>query len=210
MSERIDVAGRPDASDVWPRRRLYPLARVLTEVLSPFTVVAALLTVVALLTDPCWVRSAVITAVPIAVVPQGISLYLTHRGMVSDKFIRHRRQRHLYYALTLGSVLIGTVLVFVIPTSMELRVVSALSVGTLLAVMAINTRIKISIHALIAAVAAVVLPAMLSSWVVLLLAVLGWAGVAWSRVYLDRHQISDVVLGSLLGGLVGVLFLVLV
>ncbi|WP_188805869.1 phosphatase PAP2 family protein [Citricoccus zhacaiensis] len=41
------------------------------------------------------------------------------------------------------------------------------------------------------------------------LAVLGWAGVTWSRVYLDRHQVSDVVLGSILGGLVGVLFLVL-
>ncbi|REE03741.1 phosphatase PAP2 family protein [Citricoccus nitrophenolicus] len=210
MSQRIDVAGRSEASEVWPRKRLYPLARLLTEALSPFTVVAVLLTVVALLTDPHWVRSAVITVVPIAVVPQGISLYLTHRGLASDKFIRHRRQRHLFYALTLGSVLLGTALVFVIPTSMELRVVSALSVGTLLAVMAINTRIKISIHALIAAVAAVVLPAMLSSWVVLVLAVLGWAGVTWSRLYLDRHQVSDVVLGSILGGFVGVFFLILV
>lgn len=92
--------------------------------LSPFTVVAVLLTVVALLTDPHWVRSAVITVVPIAVV-------------------------------------------------------------------------------------AVVLPAMLQSWVVLVLAVLGWAGVTWSRVYLDRHKVSDVVLGSILGGFVGVFFLVL-
>lgn len=125
LSQRIDVAGRSDAIEVWPRRRLYPLARLLTEALSPFTVVAVLLTVVALLTDPHWVRSAVITVVPVA------------------------------------------------------------------------------------AVAAVVLPAMLQSWVVLVLAVLGWVGVTWSRVYLDRHQVSDVVLGSILGGLVGVFFLVL-
>lgn len=43
MSERIDFAGRCDASEVWPRRRLYPLASVLTEVLSPLTVVAVVL-----------------------------------------------------------------------------------------------------------------------------------------------------------------------
>lgn len=50
---------------------------------------------------------------------------------------------------------------------------------------------------------------MLQSWVVLVLAVLGWAGVTRSRVYLDRHQVSDVVLGSILGGFVGVFYLVL-
>lgn len=203
------VVSKTGAQESWPRRPLYLLARSLTEILSPFTVVAVLLTVVALLTDPNWVRSALITVVPIAVIPQGISIYMTHRGMASDKFIRHRHQRHLFYALTLGSVLLGSALVFVIPTSTELRVIASLSVGTLLAVMAINTRIKISIHALISAVATVVLPSMLHSWVVLIVAVLAWASVTWSRVYLDRHQVSDVVLGSVLGGLVGMLFLAL-
>lgn len=203
------VASKTGARESWPRRPLYPLARSLTEILSPFTVVAVLLTVVALLTDPHWVRSAVITVVPIAVVPQAISIYMTQRGMASDKFIRHRHQRHLFYALTLGSVLLGSALVFVVPTSTELQVIASLSIGTLLAVMAINTRIKISIHALISAVAAVVLPSMLQSWAVLAVAVLAWASVTWSRVYLDRHHVTDVVLGSVLGGLVGVLFLAL-
>jgi hypothetical protein len=193
----------------WPNKPLYPVARAFTEIVSPFTIAAVLLFVVALLTDPHWLRSTVIAVVPIAVIPQGISLYMTHRGAVTDKFIRLRRQRHAFYAMTLGSVLIGTVLMFTVPTSPELRWVSTLAIGTLLLVMAVNTRIKISIHALIAAVAAVVLPVMTDSWLVLALTVLAWLGATWSRVYLERHDVVDVVLGSIVGALVGALFLLL-
>ena len=146
---------------------------------------------------------------PIAVIPQLISLTLMRRGLATDKFIVHRHQRHLFYALTLGSVILGTALVFLVPTSPELRWVAALSVGTLITVMIVNTVIKISIHALISAVAAVVLPAITGSWVVLALAILAWLGATWSRVYLKRHSVADVVLGSIVGGLVGMAFLLL-
>lgn len=188
---------------------LYPLARTFTEVISPFTFVAVILAVVAFQTDPHWIRSTLISAVPIAVIPQLISLTLMRRGLATDKFIVHRHQRHLFYALTLGSVLVGTALVFLVPTSTELRWIAALAVGTQLTVMVVNTVIKISIHALISAVAAVVLPAVTESWTVLALAVLAWLGATWSRVYLKRHTVADVVLGSVVGGLVGTAFLLL-
>lgn len=210
MSTQKDAAAVEDQQgNEWPNKPLYPLARAFTEVISPFVIVAVILFVVAFTTDPHWLRSTIISVVPIAVIPQALSMYMTLRGTVTDKFIRHRQQRHIFYAMTLGSVLLGTVLVFIIPTSMELRWVSSLSVGTLLAVMLVNIRIKISIHALIAAVAAVILPVMTQSWIVLALSVLAWIGATWSRVYLERHQVVDVVLGSILGGLVGLAFLLL-
>lgn len=203
------VANEAHAAERQPKRPLYPVARAFTEIISPFTFVAVILAVVAYQTDPHWLRSTAISAVPIAVIPQLISLTLMRRGLATDKFIVHRHQRHLFYALTLGSVVLGTALVFLVPTSPELRWVAALSVGTLITVMVVNTVIKISIHALISAVAAVVLPAITGSWVVLALAVLAWLGATWSRVYLKRHSVADVVLGSIVGGLVGMAFLLL-
>ncbi|MGP9587797.1 phosphatase PAP2 family protein [Micrococcaceae sp. AOP34-BR2-30] len=128
---------------------------------------------------------------------------------MTDKFILHRQQRHAFYALTLVSVLIGTVLVFLVPTSTELRWVASLSVGTLLAVMLVNTRVKISIHALIAAVAMIILPGITQSWTAFALSALAWFGATWSRVYLKRHKIVDVVLGSAVGISVGLAFLLL-
>lgn len=182
---------------------------MLSEVLSPFVVLAALLGIVGWLTDPNWLLSTSVSAGLICGVPLLLSLVMTRRGLVSDRFILHRHQRHLFYALSLGSMLTGAVLVQILPTGQDMRLVSILAVGTLLVVMAINAWIKISIHALAAAIMAVVLPAAFPYWPVALVAIIAWLSACWSRVYLDRHQMMDVSLGSALGGAVGFVFLAL-
>lgn len=185
------------------------LANVLSEVLSPFVVVAAVLLLVGLLTDPNWLLSTSVSAGLICGVPLSLSLVMARRGLVSDRFILHRHQRHVFYALSLASMVGGAALVHVLPTGQDMRLVSNLAVGTLVAVMVINAWVKISIHALAAAIMAVVLPAALPYWPVVLAAALAWLSVCWSRVYLDRHQVIDVSLGSALGGAVGLVFLAL-
>lgn len=185
------------------------LASALSEVLSPFVVLAAVLLIVGLLTDPNWLLSTSVAAGLICGIPLVLSLVMTRRGLVSDRFILHRHQRHVFYALSLVSLLAGAVLVQVLPTGHDMRLVSILAVGTLVVVMVINAWIKISIHALAAAIMAVVLPAALPYWPVALAAALAWLSVCWSRVYLDRHQVIDVSLGSVLGGAVGLVFLAL-
>ncbi|MCA3187356.1 MAG: type II secretion system protein, partial [Cupriavidus sp.] len=72
----------------------------------------------------------------------------------------------------------------------------------LLVVMVINTRVKISIHALIAALAVVVFPAGVLHPAVVAAAVLVWALASWSRVRLSRHSVTEVLIGSFLGAVV--------
>lgn len=186
------------------------VARVCTEVLSPFVLVAGVVTLVAWLTDPDWERTSVLAVGFISVVPLVLSLVMTRAGKVTDKFIRHRRQRHLFYALSLGSMLLGATLVMVVPASYEARVMVSLAVGTLLAVMVINTRLKISIHALIAALSGVVVSAALTHAAVVVFATAVWGLASWSRVYLRRHTVIEVLSGSALGALVAGVFLLLV
>lgn len=183
------------------------LAKFFTEVLNPFVLVAALLTFVAWLTDPRWGQTALIAVLFISVVPLVTSLVMVRLGKVTDKYIRHRTQRHAFYAITLGSILIGTALIFVLDTSHEARWMLLFAVGTLVAVMAINRRLKISIHALMAALCAVIFSGGLTHLWVIILSLCVWAGVSWSRVFLSRHSLIEVLLGSGLGSIVGFAFL---
>src|SRR5699024_5376871 len=97
------------------------LALFFTEVLNPFVLVAVLLTLVAWLTDPMWGKTAFIAVFFISVVPLTTSLIMVRLGKTTDKYIRHRSQRHAFYAIALGSILFGTVLIFVLDTSVEVR-----------------------------------------------------------------------------------------
>lgn len=186
------------------------LAHAATEVLSPFILVAALLVWISWLTDPHWIRTGGLAVLFISVIPMAISLMMARTGTTTDRFIRHRSQRHLFYAITLVSVLLGMALILVFPSSSESRRMAILAVATLLIVMLINTRFKISIHALIAAVFAVVVPASMFHPAVLLGSLGVWIAASWSRVHLRRHSFTEVLWGSLLGAAVGALYLWLV
>lgn len=185
-------------------------ARGATEVLSPFVLVALVLAWVPWLTDPHWVRTAALGVTFVSLIPMGLALTMARKGRVSDKFIENRTQRHLFYALSLGSMVVGAVAVLVVPASSESRWMVTLAVATLLVVMVINLRVKISIHALIAALTAVVIAASWLHPVAIIAAALVWGTASWSRLYLRRHSFIEVLSGSILGAGVGCLFLWLV
>ncbi|MFD6814049.1 hypothetical protein [Enteractinococcus coprophilus] len=186
------------------------LAKFFTEVLNPFVLVAALLTFVAWLTDPSWGQTASIAVFFISIVPLATSLVLVRLGKATDKYIRHRTQRHTFYAITLGSILVGAVLVFALDTSTEARWMLVFAVGTMLVVMAFNRRLKISMHSLMAALCAVIFSTGLPYIAVLVMSLIVWAGVSWSRVFLARHSLIEVLSGSVLGSIVAVAFLTVV
>lgn len=183
------------------------LALFFTEVLNPFVLVAVLLTLVAWLTDPMWGQTALIAVFFISVVPLTTSLIMVRLGKTTDKYIRHRSQRHAFYAIALGSILIGAVLIFVLDTSIEARWMLVFAVGTMLMVMAINRWLKISFHALMAAVFTVVISVGFWHFWVLPLCLIIWYGVSWSRVFLSRHSFTEVASGSALGCVTGFAFL---
>lgn len=183
------------------------LALFFTEVLNPFVLVAGLLTLVAWLTDPMWGKTAFIAVFFISVVPLITSLIMVRLGKTTDKYIRHRSQRHAFYAIALGSILLGTILIFVLDTSVEVRWMLVFAVGTMLAVMTINRWLKISFHALMAAIFAVIISVSFWHFWALALCLIVWCGVSWSRVALSRHSFTEVASGSVLGGAVGFVFL---
>jgi membrane-associated phospholipid phosphatase len=183
------------------------LASFFTEVLNPFVLVAALLTLVAWLTDPKWVQTAGVAVLFISAIPLATSLAMVGLGKATDKYIRHRTQRHLFYAISLGSMLIGTALIFIIDASFQARWMLGFAVGTLAIVMVINRWLKISIHALMAALCVVIFTAGLPQGWILALSVAIWAGVSWSRIFLSRHSFIEVLAGSALGSIVGFVFL---
>lgn len=167
--------------------------------LSPFVLVALVLAWVPWLTDPHWMRTAALGVTFVSLIPMGLALTMARRGQVSDKFIENRTQRHLFYALSLGSMVLGAAAVMVVPASLESRWMVALAVATLLVVMVINLKVKISIHALISALTGAVIAASWPHPGVVTAAVLVWFTASWSRLYLRRHTLIEVLSGSLLG-----------
>lgn len=184
-------------------------AHIITEIFSPFILVAVVITWIGYQTDDSWLRNSLIAASFVSFIPLLASLAMTKLGKVTDKYIQHRRQRHLYYAISLGSILTGLVIMMIIPASTDLRWITGLAVGTLLVVMAINIKLKISIHALIGALTAIVFTFGQREAPIAISAIGAWLLVSWSRVFLSRHSLTEVVLGSLLGGFVGWIFLML-
>jgi hypothetical protein len=187
------------------RRRL---ARLVTEVLAPAPVVAALLLAVAWRSAPTpaealkWalLAAAFCSALPMLYILRGV-----RRGRLTDHHVRVRRRRRGPLLVAGGSVLVGLAL---LAASGAPRAVVALvgAGGAGLAVaLAITLVWRISVHAAVAAGAVVVLTLVFGR------ALLGLAPLvalsAWARVELEDHTLAQVVAGAAVGAAIaGVVF----
>lgn len=186
----------------WPplRRRL---ARLVTEVLAPAPLCAALLVAVAAKTAPtplaalCWgLLGALFTSVfPVLTIRRGV-----RRRRLSDHHVGAREQRPTLLLLFIAVVTLGTVLLALLGAPRPLvALVGAMALGLVVS-LAITLFWKVSVHAATAAGAAVVLllvfgPAL---WPALVLPPL----VGWSRVEVGDHTPAQVVVGIGVGALV--------
>lgn len=187
-----------------PRRAL---ATAVTEVFSPFFLVGFLLALIAVATDPTWVAPVAICLVFLVVIPQGLSIYMHRTGSTTDRFIQVRQQRTRFYVISLVSMLVGAVALNFVDTTHEVRLMVNLAIGTVVAVILINLKIKISIHAFMAALTALVAPLYLPVQPLMFGAGAAmWAATVWSRYTLKRHSGPELVLGTLGGCLVAALF----
>ena len=124
-------------------------------------------------------------------------IYAVKKGMFSDFDVSRREQRSLLF-ITIGIASILYLVVLVIADGPQVLYLAIL--GFLLSIVAIaviNTRIKASIH--IATITALILLFWFLygvNFVFILLVPL----VAWSRITVRKHTISEVVAGSIIGG----------
>lgn len=169
-----------------------------SEVFSPPVLIAAMLVSLALVTDPNWPATTAISVIAFAVVPQAVAVVMTMRGRATDKFIVNRHQRHLFYGIVLVSTVLGALATLLVTQSAWVVWACFIAIALIAVVAGINAFFKISLHALISALAGVVIASAFSWWLLLLTAPV-WALVVWSRVYLGKHSRSEVIAGSALG-----------
>ena len=180
----------------------YRVARLITEGLAPWVLVAALPPLLAFAGDEAVVPRLAWSLVIVtfcSLIPMGILVGALRRGKVTDHHVRVREQRPVPLLLGIGSVLVGLGLMhFGAPR--DLRALTWAMLAGLVVTTVITLVWKISVHAAVAAGTVVILvlvygPVLHVVWVAAL-------AVAWSRVRLGDHTVAQVLGGLPMGGVV--------
>lgn len=180
----------------------------ISEVFSPFVLAGLLITLIAVKTDDSWGWPVLTCLTFIVGIPQALSLYMYRANLTTDRFIQVRKQRTPFFIGSLVSMLVGAVALNFIGTSHQVVTALNLAVLSLVAVIGINLKIKISLHAFVAALSAVVAPFYLGAYALSAVAgIMVWGLTVWSRYHLKRHSSLELVLGTLGGVVVACLYL---
>lgn len=186
----------------------HKLLSLVSEVFSPFVLAGLLITLIAVVTDNAWFLPVLICLTFIVGIPQVLSIYMHRANLTTDRFIQVRKQRTPFFIGSLISMLVGVVVLNLVGTSHDVVIALNLAVLSLIAVIGINLKIKISLHAFVAALFAIVAPVYLGASVFSV--VLGgviWTLTVWSRYYLKRHSGFELILGTIGGVIVAGLHL---
>lgn len=148
-------------------------------------------------------HASVGAAVLVAVIAGAFSLWQVRSGRWSHVDASHPRERRQLNAFLAG-LLFGAAALLAWWGASRNGAAGAASAGALVAVAHLLRRwLKVSLHTAFAVFAAAVAwPSVAATLLILGLA----AGVAWSRLALQRHTLAEVALGLLLGAATGLAF----
>lgn len=187
---------------------MHKLASLLAEIFSPFILCGILISTIALATDPHPLPAICVALGFLVFVPQALSIRLARSGKTTDRFVQLREQRTQLYVMTLVSVVIGCLLLNLLPTSRDVQLIMNTAAATLVVAMLLNFIIKVSIHALMAALFGIVLPVYLGgATLYFVVGALIWAVTVWARLHNKRHSALELLLGTLVGGIVALFYL---
>lgn len=187
---------------------MHKLASLLAEIFSPFILCGILISTIALATDPHPLPAICVALGFLVFVPQALSIRLARSGKTTDRFVQVREQRTQLYVMTLVSVVIGCLLLNLLPTSRDVQLIMNTAAATLVVAMLLNFILKVSIHALMAALFGIVLPVYLGgATLYFVVGALIWAVTVWARLHNKRHSALELVLGTLVGGIVALFYL---
>lgn len=180
-------------------------AMYISRVLNPVFVLGIVIVLVSLKGSGSgtWIVLCVLIALFFTVfAPWSIVLYMRRRGEISELFIpeRHDRLRPLFFFMTSSWMGVGILYLIYSPPALYALMVCVAVQGTI--ALLITMRWKISLHAMGLWAACGVVIALYGGW----WAVVPAGLVSWARLVLQAHSVSQVLVGSIVGG--GIAFLI--
>ncbi|MBE1574511.1 hypothetical protein ACFORH_38675 [Amycolatopsis roodepoortensis] len=182
-------------------------ARIATEVLAPWVWVLGLPLVVAWKVTGYHLGQSLLWGLIVGVTGSLIPMAVIVRGAKQGKWDSHhvtnRAGRLVPFAACIGSLALGFVILIVGNAPHQMIALAAAELACLVLALAITFgwKFKISMHAIVAAGATVMLMRVYGPWLALLF--LGVAWVCWSRVELKDHTTAEVSFGAVAGLLAG-------
>lgn len=189
-------------SDNTPRSTAERLAKLTTDVFGPLNLVIVGLPLIGLASDQpgsgfLWGCLASFFA---GIIPLLIVIFGVKRRGITDVHVVRREQRAGILGAAIASVVVGLVLLYVFPASVQVRALTAALLIGLVAAAAITAVWKISIHMSVAVGFVLVFVLTFGPW--------GWfllvpaTAIGWSRLQLGVHTPAQVAAGAALGAIV--------
>ena len=122
------------------------------------------------------------------------------RGRFTDMHLSRREERPIMMAIGLASVVVGLGLMVLLDAPRELFALVGAMVAGVAVALVVSAFWKISIHTSVTAGSATVLVLVLGPWALVLTALV--VAVAWARVRLGAHTVSQAVVGAAVGAAV--------
>jgi len=172
-------------------------ARLITNVVNPFAVSAAVIVLLAFEDTPDAAHAALWMVVSLALSVGPVLLgaaILVRRRKMDGMFNNPRRQRYLSYVMAIGLGVVGLLVLWLGGGPGLLRVTFAAGIAALLVFMAVNFYWKISLHTAFIAGTATIMTIVYGWYGALALVLL--PAVAWSRVTLGQHTRGQVLAGA--------------
>lgn len=133
-----------------------------------------------------------------AVIPVSTLFVLKSRGLLSDVEMRDRSERSLVYGIGVATYGVGTAILWAVDAPWPLWGLLALHVPNTLLLIAVNRRLKVSIHTMVLTSLAVTAVLWLGTgWVPAALAV---PAAAWARWDAGNHSVKELLWGIVIGG----------
>ncbi|MDT8910920.1 hypothetical protein [Amycolatopsis sp. PS_44_ISF1] len=183
------------------------LARVATELLAPWVWVLGLPLVVAWQVTGHHFGETLLWGLLVGVTGSLIPMAVIVRGAKKGKWDGHhvtnRAGRLVPFAACIGSLALGFIVLLVGNAPHEMIALAAAELACLVVALAITfaLKYKISMHAIVAAGATVMLMKVYNPWLAVLFLAVAW--VCWSRVELKDHTTSQVTTGAVTGVVLG-------
>ncbi|WP_031077205.1 phosphatase PAP2 family protein [Streptomyces sp. NRRL WC-3742] len=191
-TEATEAATAPTSRTLWARR--------VTDGVEPKNVIIAVCLMMGAVrygwTGLAWAAFAALFAavVPTLFIQRGI-----RKGTLEDRHVGHRQRRLTVIPFIMGSVALSFAVMLWADAPHDLTAMVAAMFASLVPILVITVRWKVSIHTAVASGAVVCLGIALGPLWLLLYP--GVALIGWSRVVLRDHTLAQTIVGALVGGL---------